>query len=52
MCLCCCDHGVRQADTVHSKERAYFCLHFARGMCCRGVECTFYHRIPTAEDDG
>jgi hypothetical protein len=33
-------------------ERGHFCLHFARGGCARGSECTFYHHIPTAADDG
>ena len=42
---------LRQADTIGGKEHGYFCIHFARGMCAKGVDCTYYHRVPTAEDD-
>jgi len=31
--------------------RGCFCLHFARGLCVRGQDCVYYHRIPTPEDD-
>lgn len=32
-------------------ERASFCIHFAKGACARGVECTYHHVIPTAADE-
>eukprot|EP00299_Pterocystis_sp_00344_P013292 c6501_g1_i1.p1 GENE.c6501_g1_i1~~c6501_g1_i1.p1 ORF type:complete len:445 (-),score=97.22 c6501_g1_i1:8-1342(-) len=28
-----------------------FCVHFARGCCTKGPDCTYLHRIPTALDD-
>eukprot|EP01031_Cornospumella_fuschlensis_P041013 gene41013-50030_t len=48
------DAGFTKADTANNadrKHKRYFCLHFARGMCAKGAECTFYHRIPTPTDD-
>lgn len=33
------------------KNKRHFCLHFARGMCAKGNECIFFHRIPTPKDD-
>ncbi|CCI46760.1 unnamed protein product [Albugo candida] len=44
------DAGKTKADIV-SKANRYFCLHFARGMCARGSECNYYHRIPTIADE-
>ena len=35
-----------------TSDRASFCIHFVRGACHRGSECTYYHHVPTAEDDG
>lgn len=32
-------------------EAAYCCLHFARGGCFQGENCSFLHRIPTEADD-
>lgn len=43
------DSGLTAADS--STEGAPFCVHFARGMCWKGKDCTFLHRIPTAVDD-
>ena len=34
-----------------SKQHQYICLYFARGKCIQGANCTYYHRIPTAEDE-
>lgn len=51
------DGGFTKADSItkestsQRKDRRFFCLHFARGMCAKGNECIFYHRIPTQEDD-
>lgn len=33
------------------QSKKYFCLHFARGACAKGPDCTFYHRCPTPDDD-
>jgi hypothetical protein len=49
------DAGYTKADVAAAEgkknSKRYFCLHFARGMCAKGSECQFYHRIPTSEDD-
>jgi hypothetical protein len=54
------DAGYTKADlgnTTNSEtgqkaqHKRYFCIHFAHGICAKGVECTFYHRIPLPEDD-
>ncbi|ETP38326.1 hypothetical protein F442_14024 [Phytophthora nicotianae P10297] len=44
------DAGKTKADVV-SKTNRYFCVHFARGMCARGAECSYYHRLPSAADE-
>ncbi|KAE9283746.1 hypothetical protein PF008_g27328 [Phytophthora fragariae] len=44
------DAGKTKAVTV-SKANRYFCVHFARGMCARGAECSYYHRLPSAADE-
>jgi len=41
------DAGKTRAD----EKAAYFCLHFARGKCMLGADCTFLHRIPKYEDE-
>lgn len=33
------------------KETRHFCLHFARGICSKGADCMYYHRIPLPADD-
>jgi len=43
------DAGYTKADKME-KFSAYFCLHFARGCCCEGANCKYYHRIPTFEE--
>lgn len=52
------DAGYTKADNIKAtgsssqkKDRRFFCLHFAHGVCAKGVDCPFYHRIPTPEDD-
>jgi len=52
------DAGFTKADlsnmhtTDYSKRnRRYFCIHFAHGMCAKGEDCAFYHRTPLPEDD-
>lgn len=46
------DAGRTRATLAMLGDRCYFCIHFARGACSRGAECTFLHHVPTAEDDG
>lgn len=43
--------GKAPSDSSKKKDRKFFCLHFARGMCAKGKDCYYYHRIPTPEDD-
>jgi hypothetical protein len=54
------DAGFTRADNIAAskspassqrKDKRFFCLHFAHGLCAKGVDCIFYHRIPTPEDD-
>jgi hypothetical protein len=49
-CVLELDAGKTKADAV-SKANRYFCVHFARGMCARGAECSYYHRLPSAADE-
>lgn len=49
-CNLALDAGKTKADVV-SKANRYFCVHFARGMCARGAECSYYHRLPTMADE-
>jgi hypothetical protein len=41
----------QQPEDSKKRDRRFFCLHFARGMCAKGKDCQFFHRIPTPEDD-
>ncbi|PYI09973.1 hypothetical protein BO78DRAFT_394485 [Aspergillus sclerotiicarbonarius CBS 121057] len=41
------DSGYTRADKVPG---SYFCLFFARGVCPRGSECEYLHRLPTLHD--
>lgn len=54
-CVLQTDAGYTKADQSNQdgdrKNKRHFCLHFARGMCAKGSECTYYHRIPTPQDD-
>lgn len=47
------DAGYTRADQNNSdkKNKRFFCVHFAHGVCAKGHECTYYHRIPLPEDD-
>ena len=47
------DAGYTKADGggLARMERRSFCLHFARGICIKGDECGFYHRVPIPDDD-
>jgi len=44
------DTGYTRADKQQKKNIAYFCLFFARGCCCEGVNCRYYHHVPTYEE--
>ncbi|CRG88651.1 Pre-mRNA-splicing factor cwc2 [Talaromyces islandicus] len=41
------DSGYTRADKVTG---SYFCLFFARGLCPKGHECEYLHRLPTIHD--
>ncbi|KAH0562565.1 Pre-mRNA-splicing factor [Trichoglossum hirsutum] len=41
------DSGYTRADKVPG---SYFCLFFARGLCPKGHECDYLHRLPTIHD--
>lgn len=41
------DSGYTKADKIPG---SYFCLFFARGLCPRGQECEYLHRLPTVHD--
>jgi hypothetical protein len=41
------DSGYTKADKVPG---SYFCLFFARGVCPRGQECEYLHRLPGIHD--
>lgn len=43
------DPGLTLADRANATQ-SYFCIYFARGMCNKGPDCQYYHRLPTAED--
>ena len=44
------DTGYTRADKQQKKNISYFCLFFARGCCCEGVNCRYYHHVPTFEE--
>ena len=44
------DTGYTRADKQAKKNNSYFCLYFARGCCCEGVNCRYYHHVPTFEE--
>ena len=44
------DTGFTRADKQQNEGSAYFCLYYAKGCCSEGVNCHYYHRVPTLED--
>lgn len=46
-CVVATDSGYTKADKMPG---SYFCLYFARGLCPRGVDCEYLHRLPTVTD--
>jgi len=47
-CCIATDAGKTLADT---RARGFFCIHFARGLCAKGKECTYHHHLPTPADE-
>lgn len=43
------DTGFTKAD-LFEREKGYFCVFFAKGCCCEGANCHFFHRVPQPED--
>lgn len=43
------DIGFTRADYTKQGDK-FFCLFFARGCCSEGVNCHYFHRVPTLED--
>ncbi|RFU33152.1 hypothetical protein B7463_g3180, partial [Scytalidium lignicola] len=41
------DSGYTQADGIAG---SYFCLFFARGLCPKGSDCQYLHRLPSITD--
>jgi hypothetical protein len=41
------DSGYTKADSIPG---SYFCLFFARGVCWKGQDCEYLHRLPTIYD--
>jgi hypothetical protein len=41
------DSGYTKGD---KQGKGYFCLFFAKGMCCKGKNCEYIHRIPNDDD--
>lgn len=50
-CVLSSDAGMTRADSGGKKEKRSFCIHFAHGVCAKGKDCTYYHRVPLPEDD-
>ena len=44
------DSGYTKADALEKAGSTYFCVYFARGCCTEGVNCRYYHHVPTHED--
>ncbi len=45
-----CDPDTDSGFT-RAPESAYLCLHFARGECSLGAECSYLHRLPVVQDE-
>jgi len=43
------DTGYTKADLT-DKLTTYFCIHYAKGCCCEGVNCKYYHRVPSLQE--
>ncbi|KAJ3109105.1 Pre-mRNA-splicing factor [Phlyctochytrium bullatum] len=38
------------AGYTRASKAAFFCIHFARGCCAKGSNCTYWHRLPLETD--
>jgi len=47
-CCMATDSGKTLADT---RAKAFMCLHFSRGLCAKGKNCTYHHHLPTPADE-
>jgi len=45
------EHAGRTKADEKKEKYTSFCIHFARGMCAKGYDCQYYHRIPLQKDD-
>ena len=43
------DSGFTKADKF-DKSNSYFCIHFARGCCCEGSNCKYFHHVPNLKE--
>ena len=52
-CVLDTDAGYTKADSggMGRKDKRFFCIHFAHGVCAKGKDCLYYHRVPTPDDD-
>ena len=48
-CILESDAGLTRAD--YTSNTAHICLHFARGCCVYGKDCTYRHCAPTEQDE-
>ncbi|KAK0626635.1 hypothetical protein B0T14DRAFT_534747 [Immersiella caudata] len=46
-CVIARDSGYTRADNIPG---SYFCLYFARGICPKGQDCDYLHRLPGIHD--
>jgi len=44
-CNVATDSGFTKADTIPG---SYFCVYFARGLCPKGQDCEYLHRLPNS----
>jgi hypothetical protein len=43
------DIGYTKAD-LFEPETSYWCLHFVRGCCAEGANCSFFHHLPSLQE--
>lgn len=43
------DIGYTKAD-IFEPETSYWCLHFIRGCCAEGANCSFFHHMPSLKE--
>ena len=51
LCVIATDAGYTKADKSGvANPNTFFCLYFARGLCSRGKNCEYLHRLPQLTD--